>query len=76
VNKKLTTTEDGKLLFQQVYDYILIRIHRGEWKAHDKLPSIRLLAQEFRVHRLTVFRAYQMLKQNGKAYVKENPVIM
>jgi len=58
-------------LFMQAYDYVVARIDRGEWSAHDKLPSIRSLAQELRINRLTAFRAYQMLKQNGKAYVKE-----
>jgi GntR family transcriptional regulator of abcA and norABC len=58
-------------LFHQVYDYILNRIEHGEWKEHDKLPSIRLLAQELNVHRLTVFKAYQLLKENGKVYVKD-----
>ena len=62
---------DANLLFRQAYDYIVTRIERGEWKVHDKLPSIRLLAQEIKVHRLTVFRAYQMLKQNKKVYVRE-----
>ncbi|MDQ0875677.1 GntR family transcriptional regulator of abcA and norABC [Paenibacillus sp. V4I3] len=66
-----TSTNDTKLLFRQTYDYIVTRIERGELKAHDKLPSIRLLAQELRVHRLTVFRAYQLLKQDDKVYVKE-----
>ncbi|WP_018758050.1 PLP-dependent aminotransferase family protein [Paenibacillus terrigena] len=58
-------------LFEQVYDYLLERIRRGEWKAHEKLPSIRVLAAEFEVHRLTVFKAYQLLKQNRKVYVKD-----
>ncbi|MFD2169824.1 PLP-dependent aminotransferase family protein [Tumebacillus lipolyticus] len=58
-------------LFEQVYDYLLERITRGEWRAHEKLPSIRTLAIELNVHRLTVFKAYQMLKQNRKVYVKE-----
>lgn len=49
----------------------MTRIERGEWNAHDKLPSIRLLALELGVNRLTVFKAYQLLKQNEKAYVKE-----
>jgi DNA-binding transcriptional regulator YhcF (GntR family) len=38
---------------------MLNRVERGEWKAHDKLPSIRLLADELGVHRLTVFKAYR-----------------
>jgi GntR family transcriptional regulator, regulator for abcA and norABC len=58
-------------LFEQVYDYLLERIMRGEWKAHEKLPSVRTLATEFNVHRLTVFKAYQLLKQNRKVYVKD-----
>lgn len=58
-------------LFEQVYDYVLERIRRREWKAHDKLPSIRMLAEEFGVHRLTVFKAYQLLKQENKVYVKD-----
>ncbi|MGG1661616.1 PLP-dependent aminotransferase family protein [Brevibacillus sp. NRS-1366] len=58
-------------LFEQVYDYLLERIRRGEWKAHEKLPSVRTLALELNVHRLTVFKAYQLLKQNQKVYVKD-----
>ncbi|WP_136605260.1 PLP-dependent aminotransferase family protein [Paenibacillus dokdonensis] len=62
---------DKQLLYLQVYEHILSRIQRGEWQTHDKLPSIRMLASELKIHRLTVFRAYQLLKVNGKAYVKE-----
>ncbi|MFS0838865.1 PLP-dependent aminotransferase family protein [Paenibacillus sp. 1P03SA] len=58
-------------LFEQIYNYLLERIRRGEWKAHDKLPSIRSLAAEFRVHRLTVFKAYQLLKSSEDVYVKD-----
>jgi GntR family transcriptional regulator of abcA and norABC len=67
----VTKMEDAKWLFKQVYDYVVLRIERGEWKTHDKLPSIRQLANEFQLNRLTVLRAYQLLKRNGKAYVKE-----
>lgn len=59
------------MLYRQVYDHIMARMERGEWNAHDKLPSIRCLALELGVNRLTVFKAYQLLKQSGKAYVKE-----
>jgi GntR family transcriptional regulator of abcA and norABC len=67
----LLSTNHSKRLFEQVYDYIVNRIERGEWKEHEKLPSVRLLAQEMDVHRLTVFKAYQLLKRNGKVYVKD-----
>ncbi|PUA38046.1 GntR family transcriptional regulator [Paenibacillus elgii] len=58
-------------LYESVCDDILKRIDRGEWNELGKLPSIRELAQELGVHRLTVFKAYQLLKQSGKAYVKD-----
>ncbi|WP_274520895.1 winged helix-turn-helix domain-containing protein [Paenibacillus alvei] len=59
-----------------MYDYILDRIRRGEWKPHEKLPSIRSLAMEFNVHRLTVYKAYQLLKENRIVEAKDNPAIM
>jgi GntR family transcriptional regulator, regulator for abcA and norABC len=64
-------TPKGDYLFKQVYDYVLHRIERNEWKAHEKLPSVRQLASEMNVHRLTVLKGYQMLKQHGKVYVKD-----
>lgn len=58
-------------LFEQVHDYVIERIRRGDWKAHDKLPSVRALAAEFNVNRLTVYKAYQLLKENRKVYAKD-----
>lgn len=69
--KKAVGMEQSYPLFRQVYEFILNRIERGEWRAHDKLPSIRLLADETKVHRLTVFKAYRALTENGKVYVKD-----
>lgn len=68
-NKRSTKSE--AFLFRRIYDHLATRIERGEWKAHDKLPSVRLLAEQYRVHRLTAFRACSLLKQHGKAYVKD-----
>ncbi len=58
-------------LFKKVYDYVLHRIERKEWKEHEKIPSVRQLASEMNVHRLTVLKAYQLLKQHDKIYVKD-----
>ncbi|KOY83175.1 PLP-dependent aminotransferase family protein [Lysinibacillus macroides] len=58
-------------LFKKIYDYVLHQIERKEWKEHDKLPSVRQLASEMKVHRLTVLKAYQLLKQHDKVYVKD-----
>lgn len=61
----------GHPLFRQIVEFMLNRIERGEWKAHEKLPSIRLLAEETAVHRLTVFKAYRQLVGEGKLYVRD-----
>ncbi|MBX9976431.1 PLP-dependent aminotransferase family protein [Cytobacillus firmus] len=63
--------QSGDYLFKQVYDFVLNRIERREWKENEKLPSIRQLAADMNVHRLTVFKAYQLLKQHKKVYVKD-----
>ncbi|MGG3453597.1 PLP-dependent aminotransferase family protein [Paenibacillus rhizolycopersici] len=71
MNTRPKPAESGKILYTQVYDYIGDRIRRGDWKAHEKLPSVRALAEELQLHRLTVFRAYGLLKEHGIVYVKE-----
>ncbi|MFM1652916.1 PLP-dependent aminotransferase family protein [Brevibacillus sp. B_LB10_24] len=71
MKKEVLSNAHSDKLFEQVYDYLLERIIRGEWKPHEKLPSVRTLAADFHVHRLTVFKAYQLLKQNRKVYVKD-----
>ncbi|WP_332646664.1 aminotransferase-like domain-containing protein [Lysinibacillus sp. 54212] len=63
--------QKGDYLFKKVYDYVLHRIERKEWKEHEKIPSIRQLAAEMNVHRLTVLKAYKLLKQHDKVYVKD-----
>lgn len=63
--------QNGDYLFKKVYEYVLRRIERKEWKEHEKIPSVRQLASEMNVHRLTVLKAYQLLKQHDKLYVKD-----
>lgn len=63
--------QNGDYLFKKVYDYVLHRIECKEWKEHEKIPSVRQLASEMNVHRLTVLKAYQLLKQHDKVYVKD-----
>ncbi|MEH7418822.1 PLP-dependent aminotransferase family protein [Neobacillus drentensis] len=58
-------------LFQQIYDYVTNRIELGEWREDEKLPSIRKLAADMNVHRLTVLKAYQLLKQENRIYAKD-----
>ncbi|MBP2000230.1 DNA-binding transcriptional MocR family regulator [Paenibacillus shirakamiensis] len=78
-NKKISPIDQYKeavhsrptLLFRQVYNYLIEKLAQGTWKEHEKLPSVRSLSEELHVHRLTVFKAYQLLKDTGRIYVKE-----
>lgn len=71
-NSELLFPADHALkLYEQVIHYVTVRIDRGDWQTDMKLPSVRSLAQELGVHRLTVFRAYQELKQRGLVYVRD-----
>ncbi|KMQ80903.1 Histidine utilization repressor [Candidatus Burkholderia pumila] len=47
--------------YQEIKDYILRRIHVGEWKEGDLVPSENELAREFKVARMTVNRAVREL---------------
>lgn len=58
-------------LYMQVYEYILSRIKKGEWETGRKLPSIRSLAELLGVHRLTILKAYQLLKEEGHVYSRD-----
>ncbi|NGZ74844.1 aminotransferase-like domain-containing protein [Saccharibacillus alkalitolerans] len=42
-----------------------IRIARGDWIEGEKLPSVRRLSEETGLHRLTVYKAYNLLKDEG-----------
>ncbi|ANS74363.1 GntR family transcriptional regulator [Paenibacillus yonginensis] len=67
----LRSSSSPQTLFMQIYDYLDAQLKEGVWQEHDKLPSVRHLAEELGVHRLTVLRAYQLLKDSGRVYVKE-----
>ena len=47
--------------YQEIKDHILTRIHSGEWKEGDQVPSENELAREFKVARMTVNRALREL---------------
>lgn len=47
--------------YQGIKDFILARIHSGEWGEGDQVPSENELAREFKVARMTVNRALREL---------------
>ncbi|WP_179400571.1 histidine utilization repressor [Burkholderia guangdongensis] len=48
-------------IYQEIKDFILARIHAGEWSEGDQVPSENELAREFNVARMTVNRALREL---------------
>ena len=66
---------EPKGIYLQIADQIRERILRGEWKAGQRIPSIRDLAVELGVNPNTVTRSYQKLlerelitNQRGRGY--------
>lgn len=66
---------EPKGIYLQIADQIRERILRGEWKAGERIPSIRELAVELGVNPNTVTKSYQKLlerelisNQRGRGY--------
>jgi DNA-binding LacI/PurR family transcriptional regulator/biotin operon repressor len=55
----------GRPLADQIYATLSRRIDAGAWKANDRLPSERALAEELGVCRVTVARAVNRLVSEG-----------
>lgn len=71
MGRTMMMTDNSLKLYEQVIHYLVVRIEAGEWAEHEKLPSVRSLSELLGVHRLTVFKAYQELKERGSVYVKD-----
>lgn len=52
-------------IYRQIRNGIVLGIADGRLLAGEKLPPIRLLAEELGVNVMTVNKAYQILKQEG-----------
>lgn len=60
-----------KPIYIQIYDYIKNEILEGKIKTDEKLPSIRLLAENLNISKTTVEAAYTQLIMEG--YVESKP---
>ncbi len=75
-------TDSPKPLYEQIQEYIMHRIHTGEWAYNTRIPSERDLAEQFEVSRVTVGKAIKELVRNGYlnvqigkgTYVSETPM--
>lgn len=66
---------EPRSIYQQIADQIRERILQGEWKAGERIPSIRDFAVEIGVNPNTVTKSYQALmdrkiieNQRGRGY--------
>ena len=55
-------------IYLQIADYVCERILLKEWRAEDKVPSVRDLAVQLEVNPNTVMRTYDWLQQSGIIY--------
>lgn len=52
---------DGQPIYRQLRDRVVAMILDGVVKEGDPLPSVRIVAAEYRVNPLTVLKSYQQL---------------
>lgn len=56
---------ESRNIFLQIEDWLNERILLGEYKPHDRIPSVRELAEEMEVNRNTVMRTYSNMESQG-----------
>ena len=55
-------------IYEQLYNNVVRLIGMGVFSTHEKLPTVRALAQQLGINPNTVSKSYQMLEQNGYIY--------
>ena len=64
-------TDQGKCLYEQIYEHIRDEIRRGKLLCGEQLPSTRTLAEYLQVSRNTVDFAYEQLVSEGYIEARE-----
>ena len=52
-------------VYQQIRDQVVAAIASGELRPGERLPTIRVLAEECGINMMTASKAYQLLKSEG-----------
>ncbi|MDO4284986.1 MAG: PLP-dependent aminotransferase family protein [Eubacteriales bacterium] len=68
----ISFVQDGRHLYEQIYDYIKEEIREGKLLQGERLPSTRSLAQYLQVSRSTVQLAYDQLLSEGYLIARKN----
>ncbi|RFM29502.1 GntR family transcriptional regulator [Deminuibacter soli] len=59
---------ESQAIYLQIADYVCEKILLKQWKADDKIPSVRELAVQLEVNPNTVMRTYDFLQQQQIIY--------
>lgn len=59
---------NSQAIYLQIADYICEKILLKEWKAEDRVPSVRELAVQLEVNPNTVMRTFEYLQQQEIIY--------
>jgi len=57
-------------IYLQIAEHVCDKIHLGQWRPEDKVPSVRELAVSLEVNPNTVMRAYEYLQQQEIIYTR------
>src|SRR5712664_2805217 len=66
---------DNQPIYRQLRDRVVAMILDGVLKEGDPLPSVRIVAADFRVNPLTVLKGYQQLVDEGLVESRRGLVI-
>ncbi len=55
-------------IYEQLYNNVIRLIGIGVLSPHEKLPTVRAMAQQLGINPNTVSKSYQMLEQSGYIY--------
>lgn len=55
-------------IYEQLYNNVVRLIGMGVLSPHEKLPTVRAMAQQLGINPNTVSKSYQMLEQSGYIY--------
>ena len=59
---------ESKAIYLQIADYVCEKVLLKEWKADERIPSVRELAVQLEVNPNTVMRTFEFLQQQEIIY--------
>ncbi len=64
----------NKPIYQQIVDFCFSKILTREWRAEERVVSVRELSTQLAVNSRTVLKAYEYLQAEGRFYLSKDAV--